>query len=159
VLKSLRDVGNSVVVVEHEQEMMHAADYIIDIGPEAGSHGGELVYAGDYQGILKSQESFTGRYLSGRETIDIPEHRREWNSSIRSKGARQNNLKGIDVVFPLGIFTVITGVSGSGKTSLIKQILYPALQKAIGSYAGEQTGQFDELDGDINRVEQIEMID
>jgi len=159
VLKSLRDVGNSVIVVEHEQEMMQAADYIIDIGPEAGSHGGELVYAGDYEGILKSEKSFTGQYLSGRETIEIPKNRRKWNSSITVKGARQNNLKNIDVTFPLDIFTVITGVSGSGKTSLIKQILYPALQKAIGSYAGEQTGHFDELVGDVNRIERIEMID
>lgn len=159
VLKSLRDVGNSVVVVEHEQEMMQAADYIIDIGPEAGSQGGELIYAGDYEGILKSEESFTGKYLSGREHIEVPTSRRTWNSSVRIKGARQNNLKAIDVEFPLHVFTVVTGVSGSGKTSLIKQILYPALQKAIGSYAGEQTGQFDELSGDIQQVEHIEMID
>ena len=159
VLKSLRDVGNSVVVVEHEQEMMQAADYIIDIGPEAGSQGGELIYAGDYEGILKSEESFTGKYLSGREHIEVPSSRRTWDSAIRIKGARQNNLKAIDVEFPLHVFTVVTGVSGSGKTSLIKQILYPALQKAIGSYAGEQTGQFDELTGDIQQVEHIEMID
>lgn len=159
VLKSLRDVGNSVVVVEHEQEMMQAADYIIDIGPEAGSQGGELIYAGDYEGILKSEESFTGKYLSGREHIEVPTSRRTWNSSVCIKGARQNNLKAIDVEFPLHVFTVVTGVSGSGKTSLIKQILYPALQKAIGSYAGEQTGQFDELSGDIQQVEHIEMID
>src|SRR5690554_4176825 len=159
VLKSLRDVGNSVVVVEHEQEMMQAADYIVDIGPEAGSQGGELIYAGDYEGILKSEESFTGKYLSGREHIEVPTSRRTWNSSVRIKGARQNNLKAIDVEFPLHVFTVVTGVSGSGKTSLIKQILYPALQKAIGSYAGEQTGQFDELSGDIQQVEHIEMID
>jgi len=159
VLKSLRDVGNSVVVVEHEQEMMQAADYIVDIGPEAGSQGGELIYAGDYEGILKSEESFTGKYLSGREYIEVPASRRTWNSAIRIKGARQNNLKAIDVEFPLHVFTVVTGVSGSGKTSLIKQILYPALQKAIGSYAGEQTGQFDELTGDIEQVEHIEMID
>jgi len=159
VLKSLRDVGNSVIVVEHEQEMMQNADYIIDIGPEAGSKGGELIYAGDYQGILEHEVGFTGKYLSGKETIEIPKHRRNWNSSIQIKGARQNNLKSIDVTFPLDVFTVVTGVSGSGKTSLIKQILYPAIQKAIGSYAGEQTGLFDELSGDINRVEQIEMID
>ena len=159
VLKSLRNVGNSVIVVEHEQEMMQAADYIIDIGPEAGSHGGELVYAGDYSGILESEESYTGKYLSGREAIEIPSYRRTWNSSILVKGARQNNLKGVDVTFPLGVFTVVTGVSGSGKTSLIKQILYPALQKAIGSYAGEQTGLFDGLEGDINLVEHVEMVD
>ena len=159
VLKSLRNVGNSVIVVEHEQEMMQAADYIIDIGPEAGSLGGELVYSGDYNGILESEESYTGKYLSGRESIEIPSYRRAWNSSVTIKGARQNNLKGVNAIFPLGVFTVVTGVSGSGKTSLIKQVLYPALQKAIGSYAGEQTGLFDGLEGDINLVEHVEMVD
>src|SRR5699024_5316082 len=140
VLKSLRDVGNTVVVVEHEQEMMEAADYIIDIGPEAGSLGGELVYAGDYDGIIQSDESYTGRYLRGREEIEIPSFRRKLNASVQINGARQNNLKNIDVKFPLNVFTVVTGVSGSGKTSLVKQILYPALQKVIGGYANEKTG-------------------
>jgi len=159
VLKSLRDVGNSVVVVEHEQEMMQASDHIIDIGPEAGTHGGELMYAGDYKGILKDKRSITGRYLSGQEKIEVPKKRRKWQDKIVVKGARENNLKGIDVNFPLDVFTVVSGVSGSGKTSLIKRVLYPALQKAIGDYAGEQTGAFDRLEGDINRVERIEMVD
>ncbi len=159
VLKSLRDIGNSVIVVEHEQEMMQAADYIIDIGPEAGIHGGELVYSGDYEGILTDSNSFTGRYLSGAEKIEIPVKRREWREAIQVKGARENNLKSIDVDFPLGIFTVVTGVSGSGKTSLVKRVLYPALQKAIGDYAGEETGAFDKLEGDINRIERVEMVD
>src|SRR5690606_24505848 len=135
VLKSLRDVGNSVVVVEHEQEMMQAADYIIDIGPEAGSQGGELIYAGDYEGIRKSEESVTGKCLSGRGHIEVRTRKRNWCSAVRIKGARHKSWTGIDVEFPLHVVTVVPGVSGSGKTSLIKQILYPALQKAIGSYA------------------------
>jgi excinuclease ABC subunit A len=159
VLKSLRDVGNSVVVVEHEQEMMQAADYLIDIGPEAGVHGGELVFAGNYEELLVDTKSSTGRYLSGKETIEVPQKRREWHDSLLVKGARENNLKGIDVEFPLNVLTVVTGVSGSGKTSLVKRILYPALQKAIESYSGEQTGTFDKLEGDFNLVHRVEMVD
>lgn len=159
VLKSLRNIGNTVIVVEHEQEMMEAADYIIDIGPEAGVHGGELIFAGNYEGILKDSNSITGQYLSGKLHIPVPTKRRKWTDSIHIKGARENNLKGIDVQFPLHIFTVISGVSGSGKTSLVKKILYPALQKAIGNYSGEETGLFDQIDGDIPMVEQVEMID
>ncbi|TDS14653.1 excinuclease ABC subunit UvrA [Sphingobacterium paludis] len=159
VLKSLRDVGNTVIVVEHEQEMMEAADYLVDIGPEAGINGGELVFAGTYAEILKDKKSLTGRYLNGELTIVTPKKRRKWTDNIVVKGARENNLQGIDAAFPLNVFTVVTGVSGSGKTSLVKRILYPALQKAIGNYSGEQTGIFDALEGDIERVEQIEMID
>lgn len=159
VLKSLRDVGNTVIVVEHEQEMMEAADYLVDIGPEAGINGGELVFAGTYDEILNDKHSLTGRYLNGELTIPIPPTRRKWHHSITVKGARENNLKGIDATFPLNVFTVVTGVSGSGKTSLIKRILYPALQKAIGHYAGEQTGIFDTLEGDVSSLGQIEMID
>lgn len=159
VLKSLRDVGNTVIVVEHEQEMMEAADYLVDIGPEAGINGGELVFAGTYDEILHDEHSLTGRYLNGELTIPIPPTRRKWHHSITVKGARENNLKGIDATFPLNVFTVVTGVSGSGKTSLIKRILYPALQKAIGHYAGEQTGIFDTLEGDVASLGQIEMID
>lgn len=159
VLKSLRDVGNTVIVVEHEQEMMEAADYLVDIGPAAGVHGGELVFSGDYQQILHDKHSLTGQYLSGALQIPVPQSRRNWTDSIRVLGARENNLKGMDVAFPLNVFTVVTGVSGSGKTSLVKRILYPGLQKALGSYSGEQTGKFDELEGDINRIEQVEMVD
>ncbi|MEJ5148078.1 excinuclease ABC subunit UvrA [Sphingobacterium sp. MYb388] len=159
VLKSLRDIGNTVIVVEHEQEMMEAADYLIDIGPEAGINGGELVFAGHYDDIIKDKKSLTGRYLSGQDQIVIPAQRRTWNNSITVKGAHENNLQGIDVTFPLNNFTVVTGVSGSGKTSLVKRILYPALQKAIGNYSGEQTGVYDGIEGDIDRVEQIEMVD
>lgn len=159
VLKSLRDVGNTVIVVEHEQEMMEAADYLIDIGPEAGINGGQLVFAGTYAEIIQDKNSLTGQYLNGKRSIPTPKTRRKWRDAITVKGARENNLNGIDATFPLNVFTVVTGVSGSGKTSLIKRVLYPALQKAIGNYSGEQTGAFDSLEGDVTRIEQIEMID
>jgi excinuclease ABC subunit A len=159
VLVSLRNVGNTVLVVEHEEEMMKAADHIIDIGPEAGTHGGHLVFSGTYKEIIKDKKSLTGRYLSGVEKIAIPTKRRGWKDHILIKGARENNLKNIDVKFPLGIFTVVSGVSGSGKTSLIKKILYPALQKAIGNYSGEQTGSYDGIFGNIDLVSQVEMVD
>lgn len=159
VLKSLRDIGNSVVVVEHEQEMMQAADYLIDIGPAAGAHGGQLIFAGTYEDLLTTTNSSTGRYLSGRDNIDMPSKRREWHDSVCVIGARENNLKGMDIEFPLNVFTVVTGVSGSGKTSLVKKILYPALQKAIESYSSEQTGLFDRLEGDINLIHRVEMVD
>ncbi|MVZ61831.1 excinuclease ABC subunit UvrA [Sphingobacterium humi] len=159
VLKSLRDAGNTVIVVEHEQEMMEAADYLIDIGPEAGIHGGELVFAGTYKQIIKDKNSLTGQYLSGELQIPVPKRRRKWTDSIRIKGARENNLQGITVDFPLHVFTVVSGVSGSGKTSLVKRILYPSLQKALGSYSGEQTGLFDGIEGAIDLVEQIELVD
>ncbi|PRD53887.1 excinuclease ABC subunit UvrA [Sphingobacterium gobiense] len=159
VLKSLRDIGNTVIVVEHEQEMMEAADYLVDIGPEAGINGGQLVFAGTYSEILQDKDSLTGQYLNGQLTIPIPKARRKWRDSITIKGARENNLQGINVTFPLNVFTVVAGVSGSGKTSLVKRILYPALQKAIGNYSGEQTGIFDALEGDTTNIEQIEMID
>ncbi len=159
VLKSLRDAGNTVIVVEHEQEMMEAADYLIDIGPEAGINGGELVFAGTYKEILTDKKSLTGEYLSEQLQIPVPDKRRKWNESIRVLGARENNLKGITVDFPLNVFTVVSGVSGSGKTSLVKRILYPALQKAVGSYSGDQTGLFDGLEGAIDQVEQVEMVD
>ncbi len=159
VLKSLRQIGNTVIVVEHEQEMMEAADYLIDIGPEAGINGGDLVFAGTYDEIIKDPKSLTGKYLNGELHIPVPVTRRKWADSITIKGARENNLQGIDVTFPLHTFTVVTGVSGSGKTSLVKRILYPALQKATGNYSGEQTGLFDDLTGDTETIEQIEMID
>ena len=159
VLKALRDIGNTVIVVEHEQEMMEAADYIIDIGPEAGFNGGELVFAGSYKDILKSDNSYTGKYLSGKERIEIPTKRRKWFETVSIKGARENNLKNIDVDFPLHVLTVVTGVSGSGKTSLVRSILYPALQKSIGLYSGDQSGKFDRLEGAVDQIEQVEMVD
>ncbi|TCC81896.1 excinuclease ABC subunit UvrA [Pedobacter hiemivivus] len=159
VLESLRNVGNTVIVVEHEEEMMKAADHIIDIGPEAGTHGGNLVFSGTYEEIVKDKNSLTGRYLSGEEKIAIPTRRRGWKDHVLIKGARENNLKNIDVKIPLGVFTVVSGVSGSGKTSLIKKIFYPALQKAIGNYSGEQTGAYDGIYGNYELVSQVEMVD
>lgn len=159
VLKSLRDVGNTVLVVEHEEEMMKAADHLIDIGPEAGTNGGNLVFSGNYQQILKDDKSLTGKYLSGREKIEVPEKRRRWSDFIEIKGARENNLKGIDVKFPLNVFTCVTGVSGSGKTSLVKRILQPALQKVIGNYSGEQSGAYDSLEGNYENIDHVELVD
>lgn len=159
VLQSLRNVGNTVLVVEHEEEMMKAADHIIDIGPEAGTHGGNLVFSGTYEEIIKDKKSLTGQYLSGKEKIAVPAKRRNWKDHVLIKGARENNLKNIDVKIPLGVFTVVSGVSGSGKTSLIKKIFYPALQKAIGNYSGEQTGAYDGIYGNYELVSQVEMVD
>ena len=159
VLKALRDVGNTVVVVEHEQEMMEAADFLVDIGPEAGINGGEVIFHGVYDEILTHPDSLTGKYLSGREGIPVPPKRRAWRDAVQVHGARENNLKNVTVRFPLHVFTVVTGVSGSGKTSLVKRVLYPALQKAIGHYSGEQTGLYDSISGDIAQVEQVELVD
>lgn len=159
VLKSLRDVGNTVIVVEHEEEIMQAADHLIDIGPEAGTHGGTLIFSGNYEQILVDDNSLTGKYLSGREEIAIPAHRRKWNDFIQIKGARENNLKDVDAKFPLGVLTVVTGVSGSGKTSLVKRILHPALQKVLGNYSGEQTGSYDSIEGDYGKIESVELVD
>ncbi len=159
VLRSLRDVGNTVLVVEHEEEIMKAADHIIDIGPEAGTHGGNLMFTGTYEEIIKDDNSLTGRYLSGKEQIAIPTSRRPWNDFIEIKGARENNLQHVNAKFPLGVLTVVTGVSGSGKTSLVKRILAPALQKTLGNYNGEQTGSYDSIEGDYQKIEQVEMVD
>jgi excinuclease ABC subunit A len=159
VLKSLRDVGNTVLVVEHEEEIMKAADHIIDIGPAAGTHGGELIFSGTYDEIIKDDNSLTGRYLSGKEAIEIPTQRRKWHDFIEIKGGRENNLQHVDAKFPLGVLTVVTGVSGSGKTSLVKRILAPALQKTLGNYSGEQTGSYDSIEGDYAKIEQVELVD
>lgn len=159
VLKSLRDVGNTVLVVEHEEEIMQAADHLIDIGPEAGTHGGRLIFSGTYDQILTDDDSLTGKYLSGREEIALPNNCRKWNDYILIKGARENNLQNIDVKFPLGVLTVVTGVSGSGKTSLVKRILHPALQKVLGNYSGEQTGTYDSIEGDYAKIESVELVD
>jgi excinuclease ABC subunit A len=158
VLERLRDNGNTVIVVEHEEAVMKAANQLVDIGPMAGAHGGELIYQGDYAGLLTSAASITGGYLSGREQIETPTRRRNWRKSITIKGARENNLKNIDVELPLGCFTAITGVSGSGKTSLIKKILYPALKKQTSGFS-EKSGNFDRLEGDFTSLKNIELVD
>lgn len=157
VLKSLRDLGNTVIVVEHDEDIMKAADAIIDIGPEAGTYGGEVVAIGTYADILKSK-SLTAQYLNGTKEIEIPKKRRSTKSFIEVKGARQNNLKNIDVQFPVGSFTAVTGVSGSGKSTLVRKILYPALLREIGGY-GEKPGQFSGLDGNFKTIKTVEFID
>jgi excinuclease ABC subunit A len=158
VLLSLRDLGNTVIVVEHEEEIMRAADQIIDIGPDAGSHGGHLVFQGTMNDLNGKVRSHTTDYLSGKESIAIPTTRRKWNDSITVVGARENNLKNLTVKFPLGALTVVTGVSGSGKSTLIKKILYPAVGRMNGSVA-EAPGKFDKLDGDYARITQVEFVD
>ncbi len=156
VLKSLRDLGNTVIVVEHDEDIMKAADEIIDIGPEAGSFGGEVVATGNYKNLLKSN-SLTAQYLNGTLSIEIPAQRRTSKNSIQLFGARQHNLKNIDVQFPLGCFTAITGVSGSGKSTLVKKILYPAILKEVGGY-GEKPGQFSKLEGNFSSIKNIEFV-
>lgn len=158
VLKNLKSLGNTVVVVEHDEMMMRKADHIIDMGPLASHLGGEVIAEGNYDSIIKNPESLTGKYLKGELTIDPPKHIRKWNRSIKIEGARQNNLKNIEVVFPLNVLCLITGVSGSGKTTLVKQILYPALKKLKGEFA-EKVGLNKGLSGDVDYISQVEMID
>ncbi|MBC7589195.1 MAG: excinuclease ABC subunit UvrA [Chitinophagaceae bacterium] len=158
VLKDLRNLGNTVVVVEHDEMMMKEADYIIDMGPLASHLGGEVVAAGNYDELIANPKSLTGKYLSGEMQIEPPKQIRKWNRSITIEGARQNNLKDITVAFPLNVLCVVSGVSGSGKTTLVKQILYPALQKMKGEF-GEKIGFHKAITGDMDYINQIEMID
>jgi len=158
VLLRLRDLGNTVIVVEHDEEIIRAADEIIDIGPFAGHHGGEIIFQGTFKEIIRDKTSLTGKYLGKKQSIRLPDRRRKWNDYIEITGARENNLKNLSVKIPLNVFTVISGVSGSGKTSLVKKILYPALRKMHNGYT-EKTGKFDHLDGDINRIGAVEMVD
>lgn len=157
VLKQLRDLGNTVIVVEHEEEIIRAADYIVDIGPEAGENGGRVVYSGDLAGLLKS-DGLTADYLSGRRKIAIPSSTRGWSNSITIKGARENNLKNITVRIPLGVMTCVTGVSGSGKSSLVKSILYPALHRQLAD-TGDRPGDFYGLEGDVSMLGSVEIVD
>ncbi len=160
VLKSLRDLGNTVIVVEHEEEVMKASDDIIDIGPDAGVNGGNLVFQGPWTTKAAPGTSHTLDFLHGHETIPTPLHRRKFLDFLGINGARENNLKNLDVKIPLGIFTVVTGVSGSGKSTLIRKILYPVLDRLVGeSRSGEDPGKYDELTGSVSRISQVEMVD
>ena len=160
VLKELRDIGNTVVVVEHDEDILRAADWLIDVGPDAGRLGGEIVYEGSLDDVAKetSPKSYTVNYLNGHEHISMPLSRRAWNQAIELKGARMNNLKGIDVKIPLNIMTVVTGVSGSGKSSLIKGILYPALKRRLDEVA-EIPGEYSSMEGDWQAIQHVEMVD
>ena len=159
VLKKLRDLGNTVVVVEHEEDVIKNADYLIDMGPRAGIHGGEVVFAGAYKKIEKeAKHSLTAAYMNGRMSIEVPKTRRMIFSQIYVKGARQHNLKNIDVTFPLNTLTVVSGVSGSGKTTLVKQILYPALKRHLGEAHPVAPGIHDQIDGDLSAITKVEMI-
>lgn len=158
VLKQLQEAGNTILLVEHEEEIIREADEIIDIGPGAGRLGGEVIYAGPYAQLLKKNKGLTARYLTGAEQIALPKRRRAWNNYLEILGAYENNLKGVDVKIPLNIMTVVTGVSGSGKSSLIKGVLFPAISKIINGY-GEKTGKFSRLSGDFNSVSHVEFVD
>ena len=158
VLKALRDLGNTVVVVEHDEMMMREADYIIDMGPLASHLGGEVVAVGNYDELIANPKSLTGKYLNGTLSIEVPKTLRKWNRSIKVENARQHNLKDITVEFPLNLLCVVTGVSGSGKTTLVKQVLYPAINKIKGEYS-EKVGLHKALTGDVDYISQIEMID
>ena len=158
VLKQLRDLGNTVIVVEHEEEVIRAADWIVDIGPLAGEHGGEVVFSGPAEELPKSGGSLTADYLTGRRRIETPAATRGWNRSILLRGARENNLRNIEVRIPLGVMTCVTGVSGSGKSSLVKGILYPALRRMLFD-TGVKPGDFDTIEGDTETLCAVEMVD
>ena len=161
VLKELKDLGNTVIVVEHDEDIMRAADYLIDVGPDAGRLGGEIVFAGNVAEDMDSKKfpnSHTIKYLTGQEAIEVPKSRRPWNLAIEIKGARMNNLRGVDVKFPLNVFTVVTGVSGSGKSSLVKGILYPALKRHLDEVA-ELPGEYISLEGDWQQISHVEFVD
>jgi len=157
VLETLRDLGNTVIVVEHDEDIMKAADYIIDIGPEAGTLGGEVVATGTYEELLKAP-TLTGEYLSGRRTIEMPKKVRTSKHFIEIKGARANNLKNIDVTFPLDMLTVVTGVSGSGKSTLVKHILYPALLRKL-EQPTDKIGEYSSMDGKFSYIKRVEFVD
>jgi len=158
VLKSLRDMGNTVIVVEHEEKVMKAADQIIDIGPDAGVNGGELLFQGTIEELMTSAQTYTAKYLRGEEQIFKKDGNRKWKDSLIVKGARENNLKNLTVKFPLNVLTTVTGVSGSGKSTLIKKVLYPALGKMLGTVIDE-SGKYDRIEGDYKQITQVEFVD
>ena len=166
VLRDLQQLGNTVMVVEHDEEIMRASDYLIDVGPDAGTHGGEIVFQGSTEELNDSPEnilkkyprSYTIKYLTGRDVIETPKSRRKWNKAIELKGTRMNNLRGIDVKFPLNVFNCVTGVSGSGKSSLIKGILYPALKRHLDEVA-DAPGEYTALEGDWTAIKHVEFVD
>jgi excinuclease ABC subunit A len=158
ILLALKQLGNTVIVVEHEEMVMRAVDQLIDIGPEAGSGGGQLVFQGDWDALKSFNKGHTARYLNGLDTIPVPAQRRAWHHALIIEGAQENNLKQIDVAIPLGVLTMITGVSGSGKSTLVKKIIYPAISKLLGLNA-EKTGKFDGLAGDFQKLDHIEFVD
>ncbi len=158
VLKRLRDIGNTVIVVEHDEEIIRAADEIIDIGPYAGRFGGELVFQGDIKTMEKSGKSLTAQYITGKMEIPVPKHRRKWNNAIEFVGCLEHNLKNINVKIPLNVLTVVTGVSGSGKSSLVNNIIYTSLKKHFGGTA-DKTGSFGSMRGSIQAIQSVEMID
>lgn len=157
ILRELQQIGNTVVVVEHDEEIMRAADYIIDVGPDSGRHGGEIVYAGDLSDITTGTKSHTLHYLLKEESIPVPKSRRAWNNYIEVKGARENNLQGINVRFPLNVLTVVTGVSGSGKSTLVRDILFKALKRHFDEVA-DRPGEFVSLDGDLGQIQGVEFV-
>lgn len=158
VLQRLKKLGNTVIVVEHDEDIIRHADQVIDIGPKAGNYGGELVFSGSMEELQQSNDSYTARYMNGDLEIPVPKNRRKWTDSIDLRGCRENNLKNISTRIPLNILTVITGVSGSGKSSLIKGIVFPALKRHIGGYS-DKMGKFDKLEGDLKRVQAVEFVD
>ncbi|MEO5967663.1 MAG: excinuclease ABC subunit A, partial [Ferruginibacter sp.] len=158
VLKQLRDLNNTVIVVEHDELIMKEADYIIDMGPLASHLGGEVIAQGNYNEIIKDKNSLTVKYLSGKLTIDPPAIIRKWNRSVTIEGAKENNLKNINVTFPLNVLCAVSGVSGSGKTTLVKQILAPALKRIQGDFS-EKPGLYRTLKGDVDYIKQVEMVD
>ena len=158
VLRQLQQLGNTVVVVEHDEEIIRAADYIIDIGPNAGRLGGQVVYEGDMKDLKKGSNSYTVKYHQCEETIPEPEHRRQWNNYIEIKGARENNLKGVDARFPLNVMTVVTGVSGSGKSTLVRDIFYRALKRELDE-CSERPGEFVSIEGDLRNLRNVEFVD
>ncbi|MCK5136072.1 MAG: excinuclease ABC subunit UvrA [Bacteroidales bacterium] len=158
VLRELQQLGNTVVIVEHDEEIIRSSDHVIDMGPLAGRHGGEVVFQGDHKALLKEENSLTARYMNGLDQIMVPSTRRKWSNFVELIGVRENNLVGFDVRFPLNVLTVVTGVSGSGKSSLVSSVLYPALNKRLHS-AGEKPGKHDLLTGDLHLVDRVEFVD